>query len=107
MTAVFFHSFALLKEVDDLHDEGLLIERIGVASVGILIAGSLQEADSGHVAGVHCSVEVINVVLVVGLVAIDADHAGRAWAQVLGIGSGGVVLEGLVVRDVVGLLNCR
>ena len=33
MTAVFFQSFCLLQEVDDLHDEGLLVQRIGVASV--------------------------------------------------------------------------
>ena len=52
MMAVDFQSVVCLKEVDDVDDEGLLVERVGVAGVGVLIAGSLEEADGGHVAGV-------------------------------------------------------
>ena len=90
----------LLQEIQDLGYECLLVERIGIAGVRILVARSLQEADRGHVAGVDRSIEVGNVVLVVGLIAV---HTGRPGVlQVLG---GGVVLEGLVVGNVVGLVG--
>ena len=35
----------ILKEVDDVHDELLLIERIGITGVTVLIACGFQEAD--------------------------------------------------------------
>ncbi len=37
--------------VDLVDDEGLLVERIGVAGVSILISRGLEEADGGQVAG--------------------------------------------------------
>ena len=41
-TAVEFQSGWLLQEIDHLHDEGLLIQRIRVAGMPVLIARSLE-----------------------------------------------------------------
>ena len=80
-TAVLFQSGRLLQEVDGVHDERLLVERIGVAGVAILIAGGLQEADRREVAGVDRVKEVVHVVLVVAGVAVavrsSATEVGR------------------------------
>ena len=42
MTAVELPVGLLLQEVDHLHDEGLLVQRIGVAGVAVLVARRLQ-----------------------------------------------------------------
>ena len=97
----------LLDGVDHVDDEGLLVERVGVAGVAVLVAGGLQEADCGHVAGGESSGEVVRVVLVVGGDRVGADGCDRGGTDVVEVGGAGVVLEGLVVGDVVGLRGCR
>ena len=78
----------LLQEVDNVDDERLLVERIGVAGVAVLVARRLEEADCRKVAGVNGVEEVVRVVLVVCRVAVDADRAGRSRA---GCASGSAV----------------
>ena len=46
MTAVLSQS-RLVEEVDHVHDECLLVQRIGVTGVGILIAGALRKLTAG------------------------------------------------------------
>ena len=98
MMAVLDQKRGLLKGVDDVDDEGLLVERIGVAGVGVLVGGGLEEADSGKVAGGERVGEVMDVVLVVGGVC-GADGGDRGGTGVVRVGGAGVVLEGLVVRE--------
>ena len=81
----------------------LLVERIGVAGVAVLIAGSLQEGDGREVAGGDGVVEIVDVVLVVGRHRCWTDRGNRGGPRVGRVGGGCVVLEGLVVGDVVGL----
>ena len=79
---------------------------IGVAGVAVLVAGSLEEADGGQVAGGERGGEVQGVVLVVGgagPVSAGADGGDRGGTGVVRVRGAGVVLEGLVVLDVVGL----
>src|SRR6185312_12187763 len=54
-----------------------------------------------QVAGFRRGPEVLQVVLVIGLVGGSADSSSRARCQVVRVRRGGVVLEGLVVRAVV------
>ena len=94
----------LLQEVDDVDDEGLLVQRIGVAGVAVLVAGRLEEADGREIAGVDRIVEVMHVVLVVCAVTVAADlcaEVGRVcsgWRSRRSTGR-------LVVRNVVRLLD--
>src|SRR6185437_1359477 len=53
----------LLDLVDGVHQERLLIQRVGVAGVAVLVPGCLEEADLGHVAGRERLVEPGQVVL--------------------------------------------
>ena len=87
----------LLDLVDRVDDEVLLVERVGVAGVGVLVLGRLEVAHRRHVAVLERGVEVRQVVLVVGLVGL-ADRRLRGRRQVLGVGRGLVVLERVVVR---------
>ncbi len=96
---------ALLQEVDGVDDERLLVERIGVAGVSVLVAGRLQEADGGKVARGDGVEEVVSIVLVVAGIALLADGGDGGGTRVLRVGRGGVVLERLVVRNVVGLVR--
>ena len=73
--------------------------------MAVLITGRLEEADRGEVARVEGVEEVVRVVLVVGRVAIDANAAGRRGPGVLQVLGGGVVLEGLVMRNVIRLVG--
>jgi hypothetical protein len=57
---------ALLQKVDHLNDEGLLVERIGVAGVAVLIGRSLQKAYCREVSGADGSKEIEDVVLMIG-----------------------------------------
>src|SRR5277367_2220662 len=95
----------LLQEVDDGGDEGLLVQRIGVAGVTVLITRSLKVADRGEVAGVDSVVEIVSVVLVIGWVAINAHATGRRGPGVLQVLGGDVVLEGLVMRNIIRLVG--
>ena len=55
----------LLQEIDNVDDERLLVQRIGVAGVAVLVARRLQEADRGEVTGFDGIVEVVRIVLVI------------------------------------------
>ena len=100
---------ALLDGGDDLDDERLLVDGIGVARVPVLVGRRLQVADGGEVAALQRVEEVVAVVLVVGgvgglpvVLERVADRGHAAGAQVVRVRGARVVLEGLVVRDVVG-----
>src|SRR6266568_2922666 len=90
----------LLDLVDRVHQEVLLVQRVGVAGVAVLVLRRLQEADRRHVPGAERGVEVRQVVLVAGLVGVPDGGLG-ARRQVLGVSGRLVVLERLVVRRVV------
>src|SRR3954467_11534099 len=86
----------------------LLIEGVGVAGVPVLESGSLEEADRGEMTGAQRVEEIMTVILVVGWIARGAvirirgpDRADATRPRVHWVGSGGVVLERLVVWDVV------
>src|SRR5271156_4313865 len=51
----------LLQKVDYGGDEGLLVQRIGVAGVTVLVTGRLEVAHGGEVAGVDGVEEVVRV----------------------------------------------
>src|ERR1035438_8888755 len=91
----------LLDLVDRVHQERLLVQRVGVAGMAVLVLRGLQVADRWHVPVGERGVEVGQVVLVVGLVGV-ADGGLRRRRQVLGVGRGLEVLERVVVRRVVG-----
>src|SRR5207248_3066002 len=52
-----------LKEIDQIHDEGLFVQRIGITGVAVLVGGCLNEVDGRKVAGRYSSEEVIDIVL--------------------------------------------
>ena len=89
----------LLQKVDDLNDERLLVERIGVARVAILIGRRLQETDRRKVARLHRIEEVVGVVLMVGRIAVVPDHLDRGRPHMLQVRRLLVILEGLVMWD--------
>jgi hypothetical protein len=90
----------LLQLVDGVGEEGLLVERVGVTGVTVLILGGLQIRHRGQVAMVGGGEEVLQVVLVVGLVLLaHGCHRGRR--EMLGVRRRGVVLERLVVGAVI------
>jgi len=55
-----------LQHVEEVHDEILLIQRVGVAGVAILVGRGLNKADRWQVAVLYCIVEPGDVVTVVG-----------------------------------------
>ncbi len=90
----------LLQAVEGLDQEALLAEGIGITGVAVLIRRRLEVADLRQVPGLRGQPEVAQVVLMIGLVVMpDHRHGGRR--QVVRVGRGLVILEGLVVRDVV------
>src|SRR5205823_3224259 len=72
----------LLQLVDLLREEGLLVQRVGVARVTVLVLARLEVADGRQVPRLQRGVEVGQVVLVVGLVGV-ADGLDRRRRQVL------------------------
>jgi len=56
---------ALHHRIDDLHDEALLIDWIGVAGMAIFVSGRLEEGDGRQVIELEGSEEIGRVVLVV------------------------------------------
>src|SRR6266700_1151877 len=91
----------VLDRVDGVDQEVLFVGGVGVARVPVLVGGGLQEADRRHAAAAQVLEEPVQVVLVFGPPIVpDLGDAGRG--QVERVGGGGVVLERLVVRDVVG-----
>ena len=97
-----------LEPVQGVDQEVLLVEGVGVAPAGVavLVARRLEEAHRGQVAVVGSGPEVPEVVLVLRLVVV-ADGRGRGRRQVVRVGGRGEVLEGVVVRLVVGLVLAR
>ena len=61
----------------------LLVDRVGVTSMRVLIAGSLQEAHCRLIASLNGGVEILNIVVVVGRAGIsdfgNAKRAGCDW----------------------------
>jgi hypothetical protein len=82
-----------LQPVHGVHDEVLLVQRVGLGRVRVLVDSGLEVADGGHLPGVHRAPEVGQVVLVVGL-AVVPDLGDRGGRQMVRVGGGPVVLEG-------------
>ncbi len=91
----------LHQRIDQGHDPGLLRQRIRVAGMAVLVGRHLHEGDFRQHARVDRRVEIVEVVLVVGLVGLP-DLVHRAVGQVVRISRRRIVLERHVVRDVVG-----
>src|SRR5262249_46927279 len=91
---------ALLKSVDRIDQEGLLIKRVGVASMTVLVGRRLEIAHSRHVPSIHCCPEVAEVVLMIGLIRL-ANLGDRAGRQVVWVRCRSIVLERFVVWYVV------
>src|SRR5215470_8328966 len=90
-----------LDRVDRVHQEVLLVDRVGVARVPVLVLGGLEVAHRRQVPALQGLEEPAQVVLVVGRAAApDLGDAGRR--NVVRVGRGLVVLERVVVRAVVG-----
>ena len=56
---------ALLQSIDDLHEEALLVERIGISSMAIFKSCSLEKAYGWQVVGFQSSKEIVDIVLMV------------------------------------------
>src|SRR5208283_6081211 len=97
----------LRQEVDDVHDELLLVNGVRIAGVAFLIAGRFQEADLRVISSVNRVKEIMDVVLVISRVARPANRHWRSRTGMLPIGGGRVVLESLVMRNVVFLVYLR
>src|ERR1700727_2945659 len=61
----------------------------------------LQVADRWKISCVDSIKKIVNVVLMVGRIALLANHADRSWTDMRGIRGRGVVLERLAVRAVI------
>ena len=67
-----------IPRIDRVHEERLLVERVGVPSVTVLVLRSFQEADRREVPLVGRDPEAAEVVLVVRLVGLaDRRHGAR------------------------------
>ena len=75
ITAVLVPFRSAFELVDELHQEVLFIERIGIAGVAIFDGARLDEADRGQVVHGQRIPEIDEVIVVVGGVALVADHA--------------------------------
>ncbi len=56
---------SLLNKIDCVHQECLLVERIGVAGVTVVIRCGLKEADRGIIASLDGVEKIFQIVLVV------------------------------------------
>ena len=71
----------LLDSVEDVDDESLLIERAGVSTVTVLVAGGFEDGDCGEVSCGNGVEEVVRVVLMICLtVGVRAD-GGDAFGR--------------------------
>src|ERR1700739_1890059 len=91
----------LLQEIDEVNEEGLFIERVGVPGVSVLERLRLNKAYSREVARANGSVKILQVVFVVGGAGVP-DFGNRCRPRVLRVSCRRVVLEERMVRDVVG-----
>ena len=85
-TAVFAQSGCCSRKLITLNDKVLFVERRRVAGVSILISRGLQVADGRKVSGIHGVEEVVDVVLVIGGVAIVPNRGNRGGTSVLQVG---------------------
>ena len=69
----------------------------------MLITGRLQETHRGKVASAHRVEKVVDIVLMIGRVAIVARSLKSTWDGMLPIGSGGVILKRCMMRNVISL----
>src|SRR5262249_33879223 len=75
----------LLQEVEQGYYEGLLVKRVGVAGMAVLVSCRLDEVHSREIAGANRSIEVLQVVLMIGRARL-ADFRHRRRTSVTGIG---------------------
>src|SRR5271170_4345721 len=94
----------LLQEVDHVDDKGLFVRGIGVAGVAVLISWGLQETEGGEVTPLDGVKEVVNVVLVICRTAVP-DLFDRSRTRMRRVSCAGVILERLVVRNVILLVD--
>jgi hypothetical protein len=83
ITAVLFQK-ATVQRVDHVHHEGLFVQRIGVAGMGILVRLRLEEADRSQISRRQRVEEVVGVVLMVGASVRESDGrwlVGRVWVR--------------------------
>ena len=78
-TAVESQSRELLQKIDHIHHECLLVERIGISGMAILESGRLQEAYRRKVTGFQRVEEVLDIVLMVGRIALPSDCRSLNW----------------------------
>jgi hypothetical protein len=69
--------------------------------VAALDGFGLQEAHRRKISCLHGFRPIVQVILMVGFVAVLADHSQATGPNVLGLGRGGIVLERLAVRAIV------
>src|SRR5262245_14723018 len=86
----------LLELVQDVNQEDLLVERVGVTRVSILIGWCLEKGDRWEMAGASGPPEPGEIVEVIRLIGL-ADHSQRCRGQVERVCGGGKVLEGIVM----------
>src|SRR5271170_1273740 len=94
------------QEVDRVHDESLLVKRVGISGVAVLITRSLKEAHGRKIASGSGGVEILDIVLVVGP-ALMSDFRQGNRTGMSGIGGRRPVSEQGMVRDVVGFCYSR
>ena len=90
----------VLEEVDHCGDEGLFVERIGIAGVAVLESLRFQEADRRKIAGVNGVKEIMRVIFMIRLT-IVSDFVDRSWPCVTRVQRRRVILEERMVRYVV------
>src|SRR5215469_14454190 len=65
----------LLQKVDQIHDEGLFIQRIRVSGVAVLESLRLQKTHSREIARLNSGEEIVEIVLVIrGTLVPDLPH---------------------------------
>src|SRR5579864_3276098 len=94
----------VLEKIDRVHDERLLVQRIGISRVSVLEASSFQETDCGKITGGYCVKEIVDVVLILGngveWLSNCRYRGGTCMSRVRGRC---IVLERLMVRNVINL----
>src|SRR5579859_738857 len=90
----------LLKAVDGLYQERLLVQRIGVASVAVLVTGRLEVANGRQFVRICRGPEIRQIILVIGRPRMpDLVHGCRCQVgRICGLRK---VLERFMVRDVI------
>src|SRR5437016_4063660 len=90
-----------LNLVDGINQEFLLIEGIGIPGMTVKCRLCLQEAHGGQLTGTQRGKKVLQIILMLCLVG-SSDGRRSTWRKMVKVGGLGIVLEGLVVRDVIG-----